>query len=157
MGNNTLKTAADAQELSSQLHVDGEASGSSEGSGSSNPHPKQPCNSFMLYRKSKLESPSLLHFNNLPSDQISIEIGKLWNSESDEVKLQYERQADRERLAFVQAFPDYKYKRSKSKSARKGPNPEGEEEEEEISRPKELSTMEGRRGMVLEEESRSKA
>ncbi|KAF9958293.1 hypothetical protein BGZ72_000605 [Mortierella alpina] len=144
--------ASDAQEFSSQQALDGGASSSSDGSGSSTPAPKQPCNSFMLYRKSKLGSPSLLHFSHLSSDQISIEIGKLWNEESDEVKLQFEQQADMERLAFVQAFPDYKYKRSKSKSAaRKGQDPE-----EEISRPQELSTVEGRRGLALEEKSRSK-
>ncbi|KAF9939441.1 hypothetical protein BGZ75_006524 [Mortierella antarctica] len=144
----TLKNASDAQEFSSQ-HLDGETNSSSDGSGSSTPVPKQPCNSFMLYRKSKLGSPSLLHFSNLSSDQISIEIGELWNSESDEVKLQYKRQADMERMAFVQDFPNYSYKRSKSPK-------KGQDLEEEISRPEELSTVEGRRGVLLEEEARSK-
>ncbi|KAF9968409.1 hypothetical protein BGZ70_004055 [Mortierella alpina] len=148
---NTTKNASDAQEFSSQHPLDGEASSSSDGSGSSTPLPKQPCDSFMLYRKSKLGSPSLLHFSNLSSSQISAEIAELWNNEPDEVKLQYQRQAEQERLAFVQAFPDYKYRRSKSKSARKDQDPE-----EEISRSKELATVEGRLGMVLEEESRSK-
>ncbi|CAO3572543.1 unnamed protein product [Mortierella alpina] len=131
----------------------GEASSSSsDGSGSSTPVLNPSDEPYMLYRKSKLGSPSLLHFNNLSSGQISAEIAELWKRESEEVKLQYLRQAQMEKQAFVQAFPDYKFRRSKSKSARSGQD----SVEEEISRSKELATVEGRLGMVLEEESRSR-
>ncbi|KAF9196402.1 hypothetical protein BGZ50_000403 [Haplosporangium sp. Z 11] len=45
-------------------------------------------------------------------------IGEMWRNEPEEVKLIYETKADLERLAFIRAFPDFKYR--KSKKALKG-------------------------------------
>ncbi|KAF9192467.1 hypothetical protein BGZ51_005479 [Haplosporangium sp. Z 767] len=80
---------------------------------------KQPCNSYMLYRKQVLENKRAIYRSqNLSSAKISEDIGEMWRNEPEEVKLIYETKADLERLAFIRAFPDFKYR--KSKKALKG-------------------------------------
>jgi HMG (high mobility group) box len=74
----------------------------------------RPCNSFILYRRSKHEevkkylSKKLRH--NPANDIICKEIGNRWGKESNEVKNYFRIKAEEEKYKHSLMYPDYKYK-----------------------------------------------
>ncbi|KAF9381233.1 hypothetical protein CPB97_007886 [Podila verticillata] len=74
----------------------------------------------MLYRKDKAaKNRAMYTFNKYSAKRISIEIGKLWREEQEDVKLYYKAQADREKLRYDQegSTPLYSYRPAGTPSA----------------------------------------
>jgi len=85
-------------------------SNSRRGNGSA---PRRPINSFMLYKKKTIQdNRALFKFLNMSGAQISSHVAHSWRKEPEQVKLQYETLADIEKLAFLNAFPNYRYRQS---------------------------------------------
>ncbi|RIB06480.1 high mobility group box domain-containing protein, partial [Gigaspora rosea] len=68
----------------------------------------RPPNAFILYRKNK--QPDVVAQNkNLTNAEVSKVISKMWWKETEEIRFQWEKLADRMKLKHMQDHPDYVY------------------------------------------------
>ncbi|CAG8478260.1 19738_t:CDS:2 [Dentiscutata erythropus] len=73
----------------------------------------RPPNAFILYRKNK--QPDVVAQNkNLTNAEVSKVISKMWWKETEEIRFQWEKLADRMKLKHMQDHPDYVYQPKKS-------------------------------------------
>ncbi|CAG8534889.1 32683_t:CDS:2 [Gigaspora margarita] len=72
----------------------------------------RPPNAFILYRKNK--QPDVVAQNkNLTNAEVSKVISKMWWKETEEIRFQWEKLADRMKLKHMQDHPDYVYQPKK--------------------------------------------
>jgi hypothetical protein len=94
--------------------VDG---GDNSGNSKSQP-PKRtprPPNAFILYRRAK--QPAIIASQrNLTNAEVSRTISDMWRKEPEEIRLEWERYADRKKLEHMQTYPNYVYRPNKNKS-----------------------------------------
>jgi hypothetical protein len=75
----------------------------------------RPPNAFILYRQAK--QPGIIaSIKNPTNAQVSRQISEMWRNETEEVRLHWERVADRKKLEHMQAHPDYVYRPNKNKN-----------------------------------------
>jgi len=101
------------QDEDSSNVVDGDNTGNSK----SQP-PKRtprPPNAFILYRRAK--QPAIIASQrNLTNAEVSRTISDMWRKEPEEIRLEWERYADRKKLEHMQTYPNYVYRPNKNKS-----------------------------------------
>ncbi|CAG8498374.1 21756_t:CDS:1 [Dentiscutata erythropus] len=78
---------------------------------------RRPPNSFLLYRQSK-QSEVTRVYGNISNAKISKILSDLWQRESDEVKLYWQKAADKKKMEHMLTYPEYVY-RSKSATPKK--------------------------------------
>ncbi|RHZ68672.1 hypothetical protein Glove_294g166 [Diversispora epigaea] len=74
----------------------------------------RPPNAFILYRKSMQPEISKRE-GNISNSEISKILAQLWKSESDSIRLYWQRQADFKKIEHMQAYPGYVYRPKKSR------------------------------------------
>ncbi|CAG8459538.1 8551_t:CDS:2 [Scutellospora calospora] len=83
---------------------------------------RRPPNSFILYRQAMQQEVTRL-YGNISNSMLSKILSDLWQNESEEVKLYWNKVADKKRMEHMQAYPDYCYRPkklgNKSKKSRK--------------------------------------
>ena len=72
----------------------------------------RPPNAFILYRNSKQKEVKA-NYEDLTNSQVSKIVSMLWWKEPEEVKLKWEKMADREKLRHIEENPDYVYERKR--------------------------------------------
>ncbi|CAG8433633.1 10924_t:CDS:2 [Diversispora eburnea] len=75
----------------------------------------RPPNAFILYRRAKQPAIIAAH-RHLTNAEVSRQISDMWKSEPEEVRLEWERYADRKKLEHMQTYPNYVYRPNKSKT-----------------------------------------
>jgi hypothetical protein len=93
--------------------VDGDNNGNSK----SQPQKRtpRPPNAFILYRRAK--QPAIIASQrNLTNAEVSRTISDMWRKEPEEIRLEWERYADRKKLEHMQTYPNYVYRPNKNKS-----------------------------------------
>lgn len=69
----------------------------------------RPPNAFILYRRAK--QPVIVAQNaGISNNDVSKEIGKMWHEESLEVRLKYQKLAEKAKEEHTKRFPEYKYR-----------------------------------------------
>ncbi|CAG8452600.1 6826_t:CDS:2 [Dentiscutata heterogama] len=84
--------------------------------------PPRPPNAFILYRKhigSLLKEETDFKFHKFHTSNVSKIAAQKWNSESEEIKLKFERLANAAKIEHQRKYPGYKYKPKKKKSRRR--------------------------------------
>ncbi|PKB99765.1 hypothetical protein RhiirA5_299839, partial [Rhizophagus irregularis] len=75
----------------------------------------RPPNAFILYRRAK--QPGIIASQrNLTNAEVSRTISDMWRKEPEEIRLEWERYADRKKLEHMQTYPNYVYRPNKNKS-----------------------------------------
>jgi hypothetical protein len=75
----------------------------------------RPPNAFILYRRAK--QPAIIAAQrHLTNAEVSRQISDMWRNETEEVRLNWERYADRKKLEHMQIYPNYVYRPNKNKS-----------------------------------------
>jgi hypothetical protein len=75
----------------------------------------RPPNAFILYRRAK--QPAIIASQrNLTNAEVSRTISDMWRKEPEEIRLEWERYADRKKLEHMQTYPNYVYRPNKNKS-----------------------------------------
>lgn len=86
-----------------------------ENSGKIQKRTPRPPNAFILYRRAK--QPAIIAAQrHLTNAEVSRQISDMWKSEPEEVRLEWERYADRKKLEHMQTYPNYVYRPNKSKT-----------------------------------------
>ncbi|RHZ78688.1 hypothetical protein Glove_158g66 [Diversispora epigaea] len=86
-----------------------------ESSGKIQKRTPRPPNAFILYRRAKQPAIIAAH-RHLTNAEVSRQISDMWKSEPEEVRLEWERYADRKKLEHMQTYPNYVYRPNKSKT-----------------------------------------
>ncbi|GBC02441.1 hypothetical protein RclHR1_04620008 [Rhizophagus clarus] len=94
--------------------IDGDTSTSNSKSQPAKRTPRPP-NAFILYRRAK--QPGIIASQrNLTNAEVSRTISDMWRKEPEEIRLEWERYADRKKLEHMQTYPNYVYRPNKNKS-----------------------------------------
>jgi hypothetical protein len=100
--------SSDAQNM-----MDGDTSANSKSQ--PNKRTPRPPNAFILYRRAK--QPAIIASQrNLTNAEVSRTISDMWKKEPEEIRLEWERFADRKKLEHMQTYPNYVYRPNKNKS-----------------------------------------
>lgn len=92
--------------------IDGDTSNSKSQPAKRTPRPP---NAFILYRRAK--QPAIIASQrNLTNAEVSRTISDMWRKEPEEIRLEWERYADRKKLEHMQTYPNYVYRPNKNKS-----------------------------------------
>ncbi|CAG8511420.1 1783_t:CDS:1, partial [Gigaspora margarita] len=78
---------------------------------------RRPQNAFILYRNNK-QSDVIAQNKNITNAEVSKVISKMWKNENEEIKLQWQKLADIEKLKHMKAHPNYVYKPRITKNPR---------------------------------------
>ncbi|CAG8472619.1 16940_t:CDS:2 [Cetraspora pellucida] len=70
---------------------------------------RRPPNSFLLYRQAK-QSEITSIYGNMSNAEISKKLSDLWQNESDEVKLYWQKVADKKKMEHMMTYPEYVYR-----------------------------------------------
>ncbi|CAG8633947.1 15777_t:CDS:1 [Dentiscutata heterogama] len=70
---------------------------------------RRPPNSFLLYRQAKQSEVTRAH-GNISNAKISKILSDLWQQESDEVKLYWQKAADKKKMEHMLTYPEYVYR-----------------------------------------------
>nr|CAG8460806.1 12701_t:CDS:2 [Entrophospora candida] len=66
----------------------------------------RPPNAFILYRREK-QPEITAHYGNITNSKISKILAKMWRNEKDDIKMHWQRLADRKKMEHSQAHPGY--------------------------------------------------
>jgi hypothetical protein len=110
--------AATSDDLVNQGNLDPSNAIDGESPNSRSQPPKRtprPPNAFILYRRAK--QPGIIASQrNLTNAEVSRTISDMWRKEPEEIRLEWERYADRKKLEHMQTYPNYVYRPNKNKS-----------------------------------------
>nr|CAG8457761.1 464_t:CDS:2 [Entrophospora candida] len=77
----------------------------------------RPPNAFILYRREK-QPEITAHYGNITNSKISKILAKMWRNEKDDIKMHWQRLADRKKMEHSQAHPGYVFSPKKSSNSR---------------------------------------
>ncbi|GAA5859590.1 hypothetical protein JCM1840_006362 [Sporobolomyces johnsonii] len=83
-------------------------------------HPPRPPNAWICYRSARVhELKSVAHYSKMPQADISKLVGKLWRTESAEVRKRYELEAAAKKLEHKEKYPEYTFRPVRKESSNK--------------------------------------